>query len=216
MRNPLNTIQMNLEALKRRLGDDPTYLKLYELAHRQTFRLQAMLDHLLNYSKPLVLHKEQVCLQELVQESLAQMQERMAAARIELHCVQLPEAVMIAGDAEQLLRVFTNVLENSLHALEGCAEARITVTMTKLTEDTVSGATVNGRVQVRIADNGPGVPAGMRERIFQAFFTTRSKGTGLGLAIVKKIMDLHRGSVTLEPASGQGACFVLEWPCFDD
>jgi two-component system nitrogen regulation sensor histidine kinase GlnL len=66
-------------------------------------------------------------------------------------------------------------------------------------------------IEVRIADSGPGIPAALREQIFNPFVTTKKTGVGLGLSIVSKIMDGHRGSIRIESGAG-GACFVLFFP----
>jgi signal transduction histidine kinase len=67
-------------------------------------------------------------------------------------------------------------------------------------------------VEVRIRDDGPGIPPDRHERIFEAYFTTKEKGTGLGLATVKHNVELYGGSVRLESELGKGACFVLLFP----
>ena len=69
-----------------------------------------------------------------------------------------------------------------------------------------------GCVQIRVCDDGPGVPAELRERIFEPFFTTRQRGTGLGLAVVKSVVSAHGGAVTLEANQPHGAAFVIRLP----
>ena len=70
-----------------------------------------------------------------------------------------------------------------------------------------------GRAQIVVSDNGPGVPAHIRERIFEPFFTTRARGNGIGLAIVKSVVEAHPGSVRLLADSiRRGATFVIDLP----
>ena len=78
----------------------------------------------------------------------------------------------------------------------------------------VSDARSNGRkgVQVRLKDTGPGVPAEMREQIFNPFVTTKKTGVGLGLSIVSKIVDEHHGTIRLEKSDEKGASFVIFFP----
>ena len=68
-----------------------------------------------------------------------------------------------------------------------------------------------GRAQIVVSDNGPGVPAQIRERIFEPFFTTRARGNGIGLAIVKSVVEAHQGSVSLADGPG-GATFIIDLP----
>jgi two-component system sensor histidine kinase FlrB len=70
------------------------------------------------------------------------------------------------------------------------------------------------RAQILVTDNGPGIPAAIRERIFEPFFTTRTRGNGIGLAIVKSVVEAHQGSVSLVP-SECGATFVIDLPSED-
>src|SRR5882762_4352298 len=72
-----------------------------------------------------------------------------------------------------------------------------------------------GRAQIVVSDNGPGVPAHIRERIFEPFFTTRARGNGIGLAIVKSVVEAHQGNVSLADAPGgasAGATFIIDLP----
>jgi two-component system sensor histidine kinase FlrB len=72
-----------------------------------------------------------------------------------------------------------------------------------------------GRAQIVVSDNGPGVPAHIRDRIFEPFFTTRARGNGIGLSIVKSVVEAHRGSVSLAPpvrGDGRGATFIIDLP----
>ena len=72
----------------------------------------------------------------------------------------------------------------------------------------------NGRrgIQVRLQDTGPGIPAEMREQVFNPFVTTKKSGVGLGLSIVSKIVDEHHGTIRLENSQGQGTCFEIFFP----
>jgi signal transduction histidine kinase len=81
----------------------------------------------------------------------------------------------------------------------------------------VAAADAGETVELLVCDEGPGVPAAVRERIFEPHFTTKAKGTGIGLAIARQILRSHGGSITLDPPSpsgsaGQGACFRLRFP----
>ncbi|MCA1804805.1 MAG: ATP-binding protein, partial [Xanthomonadaceae bacterium] len=68
------------------------------------------------------------------------------------------------------------------------------------------------RLEIAVTDNGPGIPAQLRERIFEPFFTTRPEGTGLGLAVVQTVLQAHGGGIRLETPAQGGTRFVLELP----
>jgi signal transduction histidine kinase len=67
-------------------------------------------------------------------------------------------------------------------------------------------------LQFRLSDTGPGVPEGMRQRVFEPFYSTKATGTGLGLAVVRRIAESHGGSAEVLDAPGGGARFVLRLP----
>ena len=67
-------------------------------------------------------------------------------------------------------------------------------------------------MRIRVCDNGDGIDPKVRERLFEPFFTTRTKGTGLGLAIVRQLAELHQGRVDLEPNPAHGTCALLTLP----
>lgn len=112
----------------------------------------------------------------------------------------------VQGDEVLLRQAFSNLARN---AIEACAGASV-----------VPDVRISGRVErrarqvhVEVADNGPGVPADRRERIFRPFFTTRREGTGLGLALVQKIVVTHNGRVHVsEGPGGAGAVFTVILP----
>jgi two-component system nitrogen regulation sensor histidine kinase GlnL len=102
-------------------------------------------------------------------------------------------------------QVFLNLVQNAYEAM-GSDGGNFRVE--------ASDARSNGRkgVQVRLKDTGSGVPAEMREQIFNPFVTTKKTGVGLGLSIVSKIVDEHHGTIRLENSGGKGACFVIFFP----
>jgi len=111
----------------------------------------------------------------------------------------------IQGDEVLLKQVFGNLLRN---AAEACETAGVQPVIA--VEGDVDRK--RGSCGVSVADNGPGIPESARHRVFEPFFTTRSRGTGLGLAIVQKIVVTHNGRVTVGVSSGGGARIDLTFP----
>ena len=115
------------------------------------------------------------------------------------------EFAPIQGDEVLLRQAFSNLLRN---AAEACQTAGQTPAIAVL------GGVDPGQQVCRISvdDNGPGIPEASRERIFQPFFTTRSRGTGLGLAIVQKVVVMHNGRVSVRESGVGGASIQLVFP----
>jgi two-component system sensor histidine kinase FlrB len=76
----------------------------------------------------------------------------------------------------------------------------------------VSAVRSGARVEMRILDNGKGMPAHLLNQIFEPFFTTRSQGTGLGLAVVQSVVRAHQGEVSVASVPAEGTCFTLSFP----
>jgi signal transduction histidine kinase len=106
-----------------------------------------------------------------------------------------------------LCQVVTNLLINALEALGGQGVIRIAARVRPAGQDGQPSS-----VELRISDDGPGIPAGITDRIFNPFFTTKPQGSGLGLAIVRQIVDAHDGRIDVAAADGQGTTFTVCLP----
>jgi two-component system, NtrC family, sensor histidine kinase HydH len=113
--------------------------------------------------------------------------------------VDVPAGLTMDADAEQLARIVTNLLINASQAMGGTGRVWIDASR--------SGSVTN----IHVRDDGPGVPAHLREQVFEALFTTKAKGSGLGLALCRRIAEAHGGTVTLE-SSERGAAFRISIP----
>jgi PAS domain S-box-containing protein len=107
----------------------------------------------------------------------------------------------ISGDAFRLSEVFANLIQNALQATPPDGRVEVHV-----------GPGAEGGARVAVRNTGSGIPADLRERIFQPFFTTKAKGTGLGLAIARQIVDAHRGRIEVMSDGASETTFVVELP----
>jgi two-component system, sensor histidine kinase FlrB len=108
--------------------------------------------------------------------------------------------LMVRANAPSLVSAVLNLATNALQA----AAAELDLELT-------GRRAADGRAEIVVSDNGPGVPAHIRERIFEPFFTTRARGNGIGLSIVKTVVESHSGRVRLAE-SGRGATFIIDLP----
>lgn len=166
----------------------------------ETAALGELVDNFLNFARPEPLRAAPVDLGSVV--TRARDDVPLGEGRLDLR----GEFGVIEGDERLLRLVFSNLLRN---AVEACQAAGITPQIVVAGEPSPR----DGWVRVTVSDNGPGLPAAARDRLFQPFFTTRPDGTGLGLAIVQKIVVTHNGRITAGLAPGGGAEFVVQLPC---
>jgi len=129
----------------------------------------------------------------------------LAADELAMHRIKLvnslPESPLVAKvDADLLKQAALNVILNGAQAMpEG---GRLEVTLEETPREAV----------LRIADQGPGIPEEIREKIFNLYFTTKSGGSGIGLAMSYRILQMHHGSIDVESKEGRGAVFFLRIP----
>ena len=107
---------------------------------------------------------------------------------------------MIVGHYEPLRRAFANLYRNAAEAMQNKGTIDVTV----------AGEGVG--LVVTIADHGPGIPAELRQRVFEPYFTTKADGTGLGLALVRVTLESHRGTIAIRDTPGGGATFAIVFP----
>ncbi len=110
-----------------------------------------------------------------------------------------------AADASRLKQALVNLVLNAIQASPPGSAVQVTTR-------TLADATGRTVVELVIRDEGPGIPADVRERIFHPFFTTKEHGTGLGLPVTRQIVADHGGSIAVDVDAGRGAAFVVRLP----
>ena len=126
----------------------------------------------------------------------------LAARNIELTADVVPETLEVSADIELLDQALINLLRNAMEALRDGQQGKITLTGTL-----ESG----GHVVIAVADNGPGIPADQREKIFVPFYTTKRQGSGVGLTLVRQIATVHGATVSISKTPGGGATISLRF-----
>lgn len=184
--------------------DDEQRRDLLQTVLEETDRLNRLLGNLLELAKvragALVPAKQPTALDEVVESVLHRMADRLSGVRIRTVLRDVPE---IPADPLQLDQVVTNLLDNALRFSPPGGEVMISV------------APWHGSVQLRVADQGPGIPVGERERVFEAFYRGDSgerSGSGLGLAITRAIVLAHGGQIRIDGTPSGGAAVVVELP----
>ena len=216
LRTPLAALSGFIDTLQGPARDDPRARERFlGIMHIQATRMARLIDDLLSLSRvELSAHVRPDTLVDIVPiiRTVADGLEPLARERQVVIDVDLPEApVWIAGDREELLRVFENLIENALKY--GASGGRVIVSLTMA----VSGEGVP-EVRVMVRDFGPGIAPEHLPRLTERFYRvdvgdSRSQGgTGLGLSLVKHIVNRHRGRLLIESALKNGATFTTCFP----
>jgi two-component system, OmpR family, sensor kinase len=203
LRTPLTSILANLELLEGELSGEQR--EMAESALRSSKRMRRLVGDLLLLARADAGREAPQAPLDLAAVAREAAQEAAALSSDHPLSLDLQGPVTIIGVNDDLHRLAGNLVENALiHTVAG-------------TPVTVSVRREGDSAVLEVADRGPGVPAGLRERVFERFArgsgdTARAGGSGLGLAIVKAVADAHGGSVELLDAPGGGARFVVSLP----
>lgn len=180
----------------------PRYQPYVEGIREETDLLGQMVTNFLGFARPEQIVFQPVALDRLVRRVADDLHHELPG----LSQVDVEGAWgRVEGDEVLLRQVFGNLIRN---AAEACQEAGTTPCIRIRGEVDAR----QGVCRVSVDDNGPGIPESARGRVFEPFFTTRSRGTGLGLAIVQKVVVMHNGRVTVRGAPGGGASVQMTFP----
>jgi nitrogen fixation/metabolism regulation signal transduction histidine kinase len=162
-----------------------------------------MVDEFSRFARLPLAKLELADLNEVIEHALQLYEDRLDGIKLEVDLDPgLPPAML---DAEQVRRVFVNLIDNALNALTHADGERKVSIVTALDS-------ARNLLLVEVADNGHGIKPSDHQRLFQPYFSTRGGGTGLGLAIVQRIVLEHRGRIRAEMNYPRGARFVIEFP----
>ena len=175
------------------------YRPYIEGIRQEAEALGQVVTNFLNFARPEQLSLSSVDLGRIAQRAADDLQHELPAGTT---INMAGEFADIDGDEVLLRKVFSNLLRNAAEACESVGR-----TPAIMIEGRIDRAHRTCRVCVE--DNGPGIPAGQREKVFHPFFTSRSRGTGLGLAIVQKIVLTHQGRVVVNAARAGGAAVEM-------
>lgn len=215
VKNPINAIVVHLELLKSKLGDSgaPAARHL-EVIEAEIHRLDRVVQTLADFSRPVELQLREQDLRDVFGDVLALASEELSTRNITL-LSQMPSNPLVANvDADLLKQAALNVIQNGAQAMpEG---GRLEVILEEDGKAGTNGDKARAQGQksavLRIADEGPGIPEEIREKIFDLYFTTKSGGSGIGLAMTYRILQLHHGSIEVQSNIGRGTEFRLRIP----
>ena len=206
---PLAVISSYTQMLAKHMRDDQRLAPVLEKITQQTFRASEIVNGLLNFSRTSGAEFTSIDLNALLHDSLTLLEHQMKTAQIRVETDFDPHLKKIHGNQGKLQQVILNLLLNAKDAMFGTAEPTLKITTCEM----------GGRVIVRVQDSGKGIERDHLHRIYDPFFTTKTKpqegehkGTGLGLAVSYGIMQEHAGKIQVESEPGVGTTFQLEFP----
>lgn len=203
IRNPLSSVQMNLQILKKNPSIQGNDQRRIDISVKEVKRLEHILKELLDFAKPIQLQFRSESLSQIISASVELLEMKFREQEVDIQTVLDPLAPAVYADREKLGQALINLLLNSLEA--SAPGGRITIESRFLYHS-------DQHVQITVSDEGCGLPDAQPEEIFKPFFTTKSKGTGLGLSNVRRIVEAHKGTIRAEARDPKGAVFSILLP----
>jgi signal transduction histidine kinase len=203
-RNAFQRSQAYLEVLAMEVEDRPDALELVERIQQTQDHLHYLYEEVRSYAAPINLDLHTVDLRALWRTTWTHLEAERAGKDVVLRETCSTAAATCRADPNALEQVFRNVLQNAIDACEDPAWIEIRC----------QAAWVDGSegVEIRVADNGPGLEPSARGMVFEPFFTTKTKGTGLGMAIARRLVDAHRGRIEIGASAAGGTEVVIALP----
>jgi len=202
LNNPIYGIMNTLELLKTEIHPDSKRRRILELSLSETQRLSEMLRNMLSFSKPEEEKRRPIKVNELVEGILLVMEKQMREANIKVETSFDDGIPEVMASTNQMRQVMLNIIKNAKEAMPQGGTL------------TVRTARENNSVLIYIQDTGTGIPEEIRNKIFEAFFTTKQKvkGVGLGLSVCYGIIKDHGGEIKVESEEQKGTTFTVSLP----
>jgi signal transduction histidine kinase len=201
IKNPLNAISLRLDLLRARLGEPEEELTAeIDILSNEVRRLDRVVKTFLDFSRPVDVKLTEVDLVAIAREvaELTTPQARLANIRVWFE--ESAESAPIRGDADMLKQAILNLVLNAIEAMKTGGNLWLRVSREA------------NAVLLNVSDDGPGIPAEARDKVFQLYFTTKLRGSGIGLAMTYRAVQLHNGTINFSTESGRGTAFQMTFP----
>ncbi|MCD6297198.1 MAG: HAMP domain-containing protein [Deltaproteobacteria bacterium] len=206
VKNPLTPIQLSAQRLNKRYGeklakeDEGVFKECTEMIINQVEELKGLVDEFSKFARMPASNPVPANIRAIIKESLSLY--RAAHRKIKLTFNDSNEVPVFNLDREQIKRVMINLLDNAIEAMNGEGEVVIDLDYDNLLQ----------MVRIEVADNGMGISAEHKARLFEPYFSTKRQGTGLGLAIANTIITDHNGFIRVQDNHPKGTAFIIELP----
>ena len=202
VKNPINAMVLHLELLRDKLSASPDAahgaVRHVDVLAGEMQRLDRVVQTLTDFTRPMELHLEEVDLLDIATSVLELASAEMTELGVRCKCEG--GSVMVRGDADLLSQALLNLVLNGMQSMADGGLLRLS--LSRRGDD----------AELSVADEGSGIAAELMPRLFELYFTTKSKGSGIGLAMTYRIVQMHGGSIEVESEEGRGATFTVRLP----
>jgi PAS domain S-box-containing protein len=215
LKNPLAGIEVMAGLLRRKVSDSPDTQSIVADIISEAKMANSTVVEMLDYVRPVRLERGRTAIAQVLHTAVSMAESKATRGEVAVDLAVPNDLPAIQGDEHQLCQVFTNLVTNAFEALAGRGRIRISAWTGSAEQE--HGQRGDGLASVpmlivEVADDGPGIPPELKDRVFNAFFTTKAQGSGLGLAIVRKIVDAHDGRIDVTTTANHGTRFTVTLP----
>ncbi len=219
IRNPLGAIKGLAQFLGEKWASDATQAEMTQTIAAEATRLERLVNDLLTYARPRSPELQPSDLSAMLREVMTLARASAEAADVKVSLDAADGLPLVLADPEQMKQLFGNLVLNALQVMPNGG----TLTIAARTQKSGSGDRAAGSasrspmrterwVEISVNDTGPGIPEADFSRIFEPFYTTRTKGTGLGLAICRQIVEAHGGTIRVARTGPAGTAIEVTLP----
>jgi PAS domain S-box-containing protein len=206
IRNPLASINFNVQFLARQMNPDEKTRRIIDDTLTGVDRIKGLVKGMLDFCRPAPPILKSESINRAIEDAVSLLDSQFRKHNVRVELALAPEAPDVVFDNQQIHQVFVNILLNAMQAMPQGGTVRV--------ESRVEQDPKRPRRQliVSFSDSGVGIPKEEFPKIFDPFFTTKPEGTGLGLSIAHKILEQHRAVIEVRSRVGQGTTFILRFP----
>jgi two-component system sensor histidine kinase PilS (NtrC family) len=205
IKNPLASISGSIQMIREELKEDGPGDRLINLVSREVEKLDALLHDFITFARPSQPSEKGVELDEVIPGTIELIQKNKGVSGTIHWELNLEPNLVLKMPSNELSQILWNLLTNALQAVPEGGHIR-------LTGRRIREGRFREGVEIRVGDDGPGIPEAQWKRIFEPFFTTKEKGLGLGLSIVQKLVSQHQGIIKVNSPVEGGTEFILIFP----
>jgi len=202
VRNPMASIRASAQRISKKISDTDPAKKYTVFIIQEVDRLERVVKDILTFSREPEPQKQPTNINALIKDTLYFLQSEIK--QVQARVIENFDSTLsnINIDPALIKQVLLNILQNALNFMADRERRELKVV-------TYSS---DGNIKIEISDTGPGIPEENLEKIFEPFFTTKPRGTGLGLAISSRLVESHKGKISVESKLGFGSTFTITLP----
>ncbi len=216
IRNPLNSMNINMQILKREmenpLGNAEKKQKYFDIIVSEINRMDNLIKNFLMISRPPRFDFLPNDIHNILDAAILMHRANAEQQKVEIKRQFYKKKYLANVDRDQMMQVYHNIIINALQAMPGGGELTIKTSIKRIKSNTGKSTTM---LRIEFKDTGMGIPTEKISDIFEMYYTMKKTGTGLGLAIARQIIEAHFGNIQVESKMGEGTNIIVNIPSIE-